>query len=127
MSTSTIVVNGELIYILAFSALLFFLIIFFMIYFIVRYRQSRNPVPENPVKGTIFLEMGWITASTFLVMTMFVYGLTGFSFLRSAPPDSIVVKVNARQWSWLFGTQTEKKALTWSFRSDGQVRSFPLM
>jgi cytochrome c oxidase subunit 2 len=33
---------------------------------------------------------------------MFYYGLTGFQFLKKAPEGAMVVKVIARQWSWLF-------------------------
>jgi cytochrome c oxidase subunit II len=110
MSTSTVVVNGSLIYILAFAALLFFLIVFFMIYFLIRYRHARNPVPSEFTGKTGFLEAGFITASLILVLTMFVYGLTGFNFLRNTPSNSLVVKVNARQWSWLFEYQNQKKS-----------------
>jgi cytochrome c oxidase subunit 2 len=110
MATSTQVVDQALIYILAFSALLFILIVFFMIYFLVRYREKRNPVAVEFKKGTFFLELAWIIAALALVLSMFVYGLTGFSFLRSIPKDSIVVKVNARQWSWLFEYGNGKKS-----------------
>jgi cytochrome c oxidase subunit 2 len=110
MATSTAVVNQALIYILAFSVLLFLLIVFFMVFFVVRYRHSRNPIPSEFKKGTIFLEAAWIAAALILVLSMFVYGLTGFYFLRSVPRDSIAVKVNARQWSWLFEYENRRKS-----------------
>lgn len=109
MSPTTAVVDEALIYIIAFSFLLFFLIIFFMILFVVRYRKERNPVPVD-VKGGGWLEVIWITASLFLVITMFIYGLTGFTFLRNTPSDSIKVKVHSRQWSWLFEYANGKKS-----------------
>jgi cytochrome c oxidase subunit II len=109
VSTSTVVVNGALIYILAFTALLFFLIIFFMIYFLVRYRKSRNPVPEN-IKGNNLLEALWVIVPTLLAMTFFIYGLTGFNFLRTVPAGSLKIKVHARQWSWLFEYSNGKKS-----------------
>jgi cytochrome c oxidase subunit II len=109
MSLSTTVVNGALIYILAFCALLFFLIIFFMVYFLVRYRKSRNPLPSE-LKESSLIEASWVIVPTLLVMTMFLYGLTGFNFLRSAPRDSMIVKVHARQWSWLFEYSNGKKS-----------------
>jgi cytochrome c oxidase subunit II len=111
MSTSTAVVNGALIYILAFTALLFFLIIFFMIYFLVRFRKSRNPVPEE-IRGSNLLEALWVILPTLLVMTFFIYGLTGFNFLKNIPSGSLSIKVYARQWSWLFEYPNGKKSPT---------------
>jgi len=109
MATSTSVVNGALYYIVALSFLLFFLIVFFMIYFLIRYRKSRNPVPTE-IPGNWKIEMIWVVVPTLIVMTMFLYGLTGFKFLRSVPGDSIPITVNARQWSWLFEYQNGKKS-----------------
>jgi cytochrome c oxidase subunit 2 len=109
MATSTGVVDGALIYILAMSVLLLFLIVFFMIYFAVRYRASRNPVPSELPESPL-IEAIWVIVPTLLVTTMFIYGLTGFRFLRSAPANSLVVKVYARQWSWLFEYDNGKKS-----------------
>jgi len=109
MATSTGVVDGALIYILAMSVLLLFLIVFFMIYFVVRYRASRNPVPSELPESPI-IEAIWVIVPTLLVTTMFIYGLTGFTFLRAAPPDSLSVKVYARQWSWLFEYPNGKRS-----------------
>jgi cytochrome c oxidase subunit II len=109
VATSTGVVDGALIYILALSALLLFLIMFFMIYFLVRYRQARNPTPSE-LAGSPLLETIWVVVPTLLVTTMFIYGLTGFRFLRAAPVGSMVVKVHARQWSWLFEYANGKKS-----------------
>ncbi len=109
MATSTQIINGPLIYILAFSALLFFINIFLMIFFLVRYRRSKHPVAQE-LKNSWLLEAAWVIVPTFFVITMFIYGLTSFSFLRKAPPDSIVIKVNARQWSWLFIYGNGKKS-----------------
>ncbi len=101
MAVSTFVVDSGFIYILVFLFLLLFLIVFLMVYFIVRYRRSRNPVPAD-ISGNTFLEILWVVIPTIIVMTMFVYGLQGYIFLRSAPADSMHVKVISRQWSWLF-------------------------
>ena len=109
MATSTGVVDGALIYILALSVLLLFLIIFFMIFFLVRYRTSRNPVPSELPQSAL-LEVLWVVVPTLLVTTMFIYGLTGFRFLRSAPAGSLSVKVHARQWSWLFEYDDGRKS-----------------
>ncbi|HUI93522.1 MAG TPA: cytochrome c oxidase subunit II [Chitinivibrionales bacterium] len=109
MATSTGIVNGALIYILAVSVLLFFLIVFFMAYFLVRYRASRNPVPSE-LPASRLIEALWVIVPTLIVMTMFFYGLTGFGFLRAAPKDSFCVKVLSRQWSWLFEYPNGKKS-----------------
>jgi cytochrome c oxidase subunit 2 len=109
MATSTGIVDGALIYILALCVLLLFLIVFFMIYFLVRYRKTRNPVPSE-LPPSRLLEALWVAVPTLLVTTMFMYGLTGFRFLRSAPAGSLSVKVHARQWSWLFEYDNGKKS-----------------
>ena len=109
MATSTAVVDGAMIYILALSALLFFLIVFFMVYFTVRFRKTRNPIPVE-LPGNSWIETAWVVIPTILALTMFLYGLTGFQFLRTAPSDSMVVTVHARQWSWLFEYANGKKS-----------------
>ena len=101
MAVSTTVVDSAFIYIAAFAFLLLFGIVFLMVYFLVRYRRARNPKPSE-IPGNAVLETLWIVLPTLLVLTMFVYGLTGFRFLRHPPPDSLHVKVIARQWSWQF-------------------------
>jgi cytochrome c oxidase subunit 2 len=98
-----------MIYILAFMALLFYLIVFFMVYFTVRFRKSRNPVPAE-LPDSRLIETIWVIVPTLLVIPMFIYGLTGFLFLRAVPADSIPVKVHARQWSWLFEYANGKKS-----------------
>jgi cytochrome c oxidase subunit 2 len=80
-----------------------------MAYFAVRYRKSRNPVPSE-LKSSPLIEVVWIVVPTLIVTTMFLYGLTGFNFLRNVPSDSIHVKVIARQWSWLFEYSNGKKS-----------------
>ena len=109
MATSNGVVDGALIYILALCVLLLFLIVFFMVYFLVRYRKARNPIPSE-LPPSMLLEALWVVVPTLLVATMFMYGLTGFRFLRSAPADSLSVKVHARQWSWLFEYDNGRKS-----------------
>ena len=109
MATSTEVVNGAFIYILAFSFLLFFIIVFSIIYCLVRYRASRNPTPEE-LPASRLVEAIWVIIPTIFALTMFLYGYTGFRFLRTAPNDSYVVKVHSRQWSWLFEYPNGKKS-----------------
>jgi|WetSurMetagenome_2_1015567.scaffolds.fasta_scaffold00396_18 cytochrome c oxidase subunit II len=109
MATSTGIVDGALIYILAMSVLLLFLNTFFMVFFLVRYRASRNPVPGE-LRENGLVETVWVIIPTLLVTTMFIYGLTGFRFLRAAPRDSLKVTVHSRQWSWLFEYDDGKKS-----------------
>jgi cytochrome c oxidase subunit II len=107
MATSTPIVNEALAYILVFSFLLFFAIVFLMVYFVVRYRRTRSPV-ASPISGNLALEVLWIVLPTLLVLTMFYYGLTGFTFLRTVPEGSFKVTAVARQWSWLFQYENGK-------------------
>ncbi len=104
MATSTFVVDGVFITIVAIGVLLFAAIVFLLVYFTVRYRRSRSP-EAAPVGRTGWLEVLWVTLPTLLVLAMFFYGLTGFTFLRRAPAGAMDVKVTSRQWSWLFTYQ----------------------
>jgi cytochrome c oxidase subunit II len=123
MATSNIEVDAALIFILALSALLFFLIVFFMVFFIVRFRHTIHPIAKEPWKGTIYLEIGWIIASLVLALAMFFEGLGGFQFLRSTPKDSIVVKVQSRQWSWLFEYDNKKQSPDFLVPIDTNIRA----
>jgi cytochrome c oxidase subunit 2 len=95
------VVNDVFYFILAICVFLLGLITFLMIYFVIRYRKERNPHPTH-IEGNVWLEITWTIAPTLLVLAMFYYGLTGFEFLKKVPQGAMVVKVIARQWSWLF-------------------------
>ncbi len=101
MGPTVSVVDNVFIYILVFSVLLFFVIVFLMLFFLVRYRKARNPTPTE-FPGHTGLEVLWIVLATLLVLTMFVYGVAGWRFLRGAPADALTVKVDSRQWAWSF-------------------------
>lgn len=107
--TTTAAVDSTFIYIMVFCFLLFVIIMFLMLYFVVRYRRSRNPNPSD-ISGNAIVETIWIAASVVLALSMFFYGLTSFKFLRTAPADSMDVKVTARQWSWLFTYENGRKS-----------------
>lgn len=70
-STSTGIVDGALIYILAMSVLLLFLIVFFNIFFAVRYRASRNPVPGE-LPESPFIEAIWVIVPTLSVTAILI-------------------------------------------------------
>jgi cytochrome c oxidase subunit II len=100
-SSSAKVVNDVIFYFVGICVFLLSLITFLMVYFVTRYRKNRHPRAEQ-IEGNIWLELTWTVAPTLLVLAMFYYGWTGFDFLKKIPKGSMVVKVTARQWSWLF-------------------------
>ena len=95
------VVDNVFLYILVICVFLLGLITFLMVYFIIRYRREKHPKPAD-IEGSTWLEITWTVIPTLIVLTMFYYGLTGFQFLKKAPEGSMVIRVIARQWSWLF-------------------------
>ncbi len=109
MEATTIgAVDESLYFIAALSFLLFFGIVFFLVYYAVRYRASRSPVATE-IHGNNLLEVLWVLLPTLLALAMFVYGLTGYNFLRRAPAGSFEVTVHSRQWAWLFEYPDGKK------------------
>jgi len=95
------VVNNVFLYIFIICVCLLALITFLMVYFVIRYRREKHP-QSSDIEGSTWLEITWTVIPTVIVLTMFYYGLTGFEFLKKVPPGAMVVKVIARQWSWLF-------------------------
>jgi len=100
-SLSGRIVENVFIYIGVISVSLLMLITFLMIYFLIRYRRKRNPQPAD-IRGSTWLEIVWTVVPTFLVLTMFYYGLTGFETLRKVPEGAMKVRVTSRMWSWGF-------------------------
>ncbi len=72
-----------------------------MIYFVFRYARKRHPQAEEVHESTP-LEIIWTVIPTILVLAIFYVGWKGFVYMRTAPPDSMIVHVTARQWSWTF-------------------------
>ena len=105
------IVEHVFIYVAVISVALLCLITILMIYFVVRYRRSRHPQPQD-IRGSTWLEIVWTLVPTILVMTMFYYGLTGFTTLREPPEGAMKVKVTARMWSWSFEYENGAKAET---------------
>ncbi len=95
------VVDNVFLYILVICVFLLGLITFLMVYFVIHYRREKHPQPAD-IEGSTWLEITWTVIPTLIVLTMFYYGLTGFEFLKKVPEGAMVVKVIARQWSWLF-------------------------
>jgi len=92
------------------SVVFLFLITALMIYFVVRYSRKRHPQAAQ-IEGHTGLEIVWTVVPLVIFLAIFYYGWTNFEYMRQAPDDSLVVKVNARQWSWAFeypnGKQTK--------------------
>ncbi len=80
-----------------------------MIYFVVRYSAKRHPRAKE-VKENLSIEILWTVIPTILVLAIFYVGWKGFQYMRTAPPDAMVVKVIARQWSWTFDYQNGKQS-----------------
>jgi cytochrome c oxidase subunit 2 len=93
--------DNVFLYILAICVFFLALITFLMVYFVIHYRREKHPQPVD-IEGSTWLEVTWTVIPTLIVLTMFYYGLTSFQFLKKVPEGAMVVKVIARQWSWLF-------------------------
>ncbi len=101
LRNSTQAVDNVFLFILAISVALLAGIVITMLYFVVRYRRSRNLEPEN-IEGNLLLEIVWVIIPLIIVMAMFFYGLQGFRFIRTVPPNAMPVKVFAQMWHWTF-------------------------
>ncbi|MHA2609412.1 MAG: cytochrome c oxidase subunit II [bacterium JZ-2024 1] len=94
-------VDRNFLFILGVASLLLLLITVLMVYFTIRFSRRRNPTPED-IEGNAFLEWTWTIMPLIIVLAMFFSGWSGFKKLRTAPPDALVVHVNAIQWAWSF-------------------------
>jgi cytochrome c oxidase subunit II len=82
-----------------------------MLYFVYRYSRKRNPDPDD-ITGNVPLEVIWTVIPTLLVLAMFWVGWKGFEYMRTVPPDAMLVKVTARMWSWSFQYENGKQSAT---------------
>ena len=82
-----------------------------MLYFVFRYSRKRNPNPED-IEGNIPLEVIWIVIPTLLVLAMFWVGWKEFQYMRTVPPDAMLVKVSASMWSWSFQYENGRQSAT---------------
>ena len=107
-STLAAGVDKAFFFILWVSVVLLVVITFLMIYFVVRYHRTRNKIPKD-IESNTLLEIVWIVIPTILVLAMFYYGWVGFKAMRQVPADAMVVKVEARMWSWTFEYENGKR------------------
>jgi cytochrome c oxidase subunit 2 len=120
-------------FVFALSVVFLVFITALMIYFVIRYSRKRHPVAEQ-IEGHAGLEIVWTVVPLILFMVIFYYGWTNYEYMRQAPRDSMVIKVNARQWSWSFqypnGKQTTElyaplgKPMRLEVRSQDVVHGF---
>lgn len=108
-STLAAGVDKAFFFILVISVLLLVLITFLMIYFVIKYHRTKNQTPEN-IHGNTILEIIWIVIPTILVLGMFYFGWIGFERMRDVPEDAMLVKVEARMWSWSFLYENGKRS-----------------
>ncbi|QAR32595.1 cytochrome c oxidase subunit II [Geovibrio thiophilus] len=94
-------VDQAFLFIFGVSFAILFLITAVTLWFLFRYSKKRNPVPSD-IEGNVIAETLWTVIPTLIVFAMFWYGWTGYKALREAPADSMIVKVDARMWSWKF-------------------------
>ncbi len=73
-----------------------------MIGFAVRYHRSRHPAPTSQVSHNVTLELLWTLIPTFIALSMFWYGWSGYLAVRNVPEGAMNVTVTARMWSWSF-------------------------
>jgi len=109
ISTLAAGVDKAFFFILWVSIILLVLITFLMIYFVIKYHRTKNQDPKD-IEGNTLLEIIWIAVPTILVLGMFYYGWIGFEAMRDVPGDAMVVKVEARMWSWSFQYENGKRS-----------------
>jgi len=97
--TLAIIIGISLFFLIGLTAL--------MIYFMIRYHHTRNPKATD-IHGSVKLEIIWTVIPTLLVLVMFYYGWAGYTNMRTAPDDAIVIKATGRMWSWSFEYENGK-------------------
>jgi len=110
-SNSADKVDAAFTYILGIEVVLLTLVTSAMVFFVIRYRRKKKEKAEN-IEGSLFLEILWTVIPTLLVLGMFYIGWRSFDALRAVPKEVMVIKVTARQWSWLFGYENGKESDT---------------
>jgi cytochrome c oxidase subunit 2 len=102
-STSGVLVDRALVFIIGTSFALLAVVTFTMLLFVVRYDRRRHPRAENAGREAGPLtEIAWASSATALVLLMFWFGWRDFGYLRTPPADALPVQVTAREWSWSF-------------------------
>lgn len=98
-------------YILGIEVILLVLVTSVMVFFVIKYNRKRKGTAEN-IEGSMFLEIIWTIIPTLIVLGMFYIGWRSFDIIRTVPKEVMVIKVTARQWSWLFSYENGKQGDT---------------
>ena len=93
--------DAVFLFVLILSAVFLLFITVLMIVFVLRYNHRRHPVAAQ-IPGHLGLEILWTVIPLALFLVIFQYGWTQFEFIRQAPRDAMVVKVETRQWAYAF-------------------------
>jgi cytochrome c oxidase subunit 2 len=83
------------------SVVMFVAIVTAMVYWAWKYRERPGHKAE-PTGHNMTLEIAWTVAPLFVLVFIFHKGFQGYIDMSVAPADSMVVKVNAKQWAWEF-------------------------
>ncbi len=100
--TTTEAVDFSLYYIIGISFVILMGVTVVMIGFAVRYHRSRHPAPTSQVSHNVTLELLWTLIPTFIALSMFWYGWSGYLAVRNVPEGAMEVTVTGRMWSWSF-------------------------
>jgi len=101
MSTIAAEVDWLYYFIYWLSVVLFVAIVGAMVYWAWKYRE-RPGHKAVPTGHNMTLEIAWTIAPVPLLVFMFHMGFAGYINMSVAPADSMVVRVNAKQWAWEF-------------------------
>ena len=85
------------------------IVTFTMVFFVVKYNSRKKTVPEN-ISGSVLLEIIWTVIPTLIVLVMFYIGLVSFDSIRAVPKTVMDIRVNGRQWSWLFTYENNRQS-----------------
>jgi cytochrome c oxidase subunit 2 len=102
-------VDSTFLFTLIVSVFFLVLITGLMIYFVIKYNRKKNPKPKN-VHGNLALEITWTVIPTILVLFMFWFGWTGYSYEANIPDNGVKIDVTAQMWKWSFKYANGKKA-----------------
>jgi cytochrome c oxidase subunit 2 len=109
IASSTAKVDNTFLFVVGVSVILLVLITFLMVFFIFRYNRRRHPHAEQ-IEGSLLIEIIWTVVPTLLVLVMFYFGWTNFSYIRNVPDDAMSVNATGRMWSWNFEYKNGKQS-----------------
>ena len=86
--------------ILAISTFVFFVLMGLMVYWAIKYRRRAGvAAPRSPGHNTA-LEVTWTAIPSVIFIAMFFVGFRAYAKMQTAPPDAVVMDLDAFKWSW---------------------------